>query len=97
MSISPGFERFMIILPFVSNAFIYVQAYKIWQRQSHDDLSFLTTVVSIFNTAIWAYYGWVIHSIPLILSGVIAFGGLVLIMYLKLTVPSRSVNGWKYV
>ncbi len=85
-----------MILPFITNSFIYVQAYKIWRRQSHDDLSFLTTVVSIFNAAIWGYYGWVIGSRPLVLSGAIAFGGLVLILYLKLTVPSRGVNGWKY-
>jgi uncharacterized protein with PQ loop repeat len=97
MSISPAFERFMIILPFITNAFIYVQAYKIWRRQSHDDLSFLTAVISIFNAAIWGYYGWTIGSTPLVLSGAIAFGGLALILYLKLTVPSRSVNGWKYV
>lgn len=97
MSISPGFEYFMMILPFFSNAFIYVQAYKIWRRQSHDDLSFLTTVVSIFNAAIWGYYGWRIGSMPLVLSGTIAFGGLVLILYLKLTVPARSANGWKWI
>lgn len=95
--ISPTFEYFMLILPFVSNAFIYVQAYKIWKRQSHDDLSFLTTIVGIFNAVIWGYYGWVIRSMPLVLSGLIAFGGLALILYLKLTVPSRTVNGWKYI
>jgi uncharacterized protein with PQ loop repeat len=95
--ISPEFEYFMLILPFVSNAFIYVQAYKIWKRQSHDDLSFLTSVVGIFNAVIWGYYGWCINSMPLLLSGIVAFGGIALILYLKLTVPSRGVNGWKYI
>ncbi len=97
MSISPGFEYFMMILPFVSNAFIYVQAWKIWRRQSHDDLSFITTVFSIFNAVIWGYYGWVIRSMPLVLSGALAFGGLALILYLKLTIPTRNANGWKYI
>jgi uncharacterized protein with PQ loop repeat len=95
--ISPGFEYFMMILPFVSNAFIYVQAWKIWERQSHDDLSFITTVVSIVNAVIWGYYGWVIRSMPLVISGTVAFGGLALILYLKLTIPSRNANGWKYI
>ncbi len=96
-SISAEFATFMMILPFISNAFIYVQAWKIWQRQSHDDLSFLTTVVSICNAAIWGYYGWRIGSMPLVLSGAVAFGGLALILYLMLTVPARTANGWKYV
>lgn len=95
--ISPGFEYFMMILPFVSNAFIYVQAWKIWERQSHDDLSLLSSVVSILSIFIWSYYGWRIGSMPLLLSGIVAFGGIALILYLKLTIPSRNANGWKYI
>jgi uncharacterized protein with PQ loop repeat len=95
--ISPEFEYFMLILPFVSNAFIYVQAWKIWKRQSHDDLSLLTSVVSILSVVIWGYYGWRIGSMPLLLSGIVAFGGITLILYLKLTIPTRNANGWKYI
>lgn len=97
MSISPGFERFMMVLPFISNAFIYVQAYKIWRRQSHDDVSFMTTVVGVLNAVIWGYYGWCIRSMPLVLSGVVAFWGLATILYLKLTVPARGNGGWRYI
>ncbi len=92
----PAFERFMLILPFVTNAFIYLQAYKIWIRQSHDDLSFLTVVVSIVTAAIWGYYGWRINSIPLLLSGIIAAIGFGIIMYLKLQIPSKA-NGWRWI
>ncbi len=86
----------MLLLPFVTNAFIYLQAYKIWIRQSHDDLSFLTVAVSIATAAIWGYYGWLIHSTPLLLSGVIAAIGFGLIMALKLWIPAKS-DGWQWV
>lgn len=87
----------MLVLPFVTNAFIYLQAYKIWARRSHDDVSFLTAAISIVSAAIWGYYGWTINSVPLILSGSIAAIGFVLIVALKFIIPSKTENGWRWV
>ena len=95
--ISPAFARMMLVLPFVTNAFIYLQAYKIWARQSHDDVSFLTVAISIVSAAIWGYYGWVINSVPLMLSGGIATIGFVLIVTLKMVIPSKTENGWRWI
>jgi uncharacterized protein with PQ loop repeat len=94
--ISPAFATFMMILPVLSNSFIYVQAYKLWFRRSHDDVSFLATIASITNTTIWGYYGWLIHSIPLMISGVLAFVGFSIILALKLTLPSKD-SKWQFV
>lgn len=94
--LSPAFHNFMLVLPFVSNSFIYLQAYKIWHRQSHDDLSFLTAAVSILSAAIWGYYGWEIGSTPLLLSGLIAAVGFAIIIYLKIQIPPKS-NGWRWI
>ena len=95
--ISPAFEQLMLVMPFISNAFIYLQAYKIWKRQSHDDISFLTAVFSILNAAVWGYYGLSINSSPLLLSGIIASIGFILIVYMKLVIPSKSTNGWRWI
>ena len=84
-------------MPFISNAFIYLQAYKIWKRQSHDDVSFLTVAVSVVTAAVWGYYGWVIKSVPLMLSGAIATVGFMMIIYLKLQIPSKTDNGWRWI
>lgn len=59
--ITPAFTQLMMIMPFITNAFIYVQAYKIWKRQSHDDVSFLTSVFSIISAIIWGVL-WVEHQ-----------------------------------
>lgn len=93
---STVFDKFMLVMPFVSNSFIYLQAYKIWYRQSHDDLSFLTAAVSIITAAIWGYYGWTIHSIPLLLSGLIATLGFAIIIYLKIQIPAKS-DSWRWI
>lgn len=91
------FARIMLVIPFITNAFIYLQAYKVWKRRSHDDLSFLTVAVSILGAMIWAYYGWTINSMPLILSGSIAAVGSLLIIFLKVQIPSKAVNGWRWI
>ena len=95
--ISKTFSLIMLIMPFISNAFIYLQAYKIYKRQSHDDLSFLTQAFSIVSAFIWGYYGYSIKSMPLLLSGIIASFGFILIVLLKLIIPTKSSNGWKYI
>ena len=95
--ITSAFTQIMLVMPFISNAFIYLQAYKIWKRQSHDDVSFLTAVFSIFNAAVWGYYGWLINSVPLLLSGIIAAIGFIVIVYLKLMIPSKAINGWQWI
>ena len=92
---TPAFQKFMLVLPFITNAFIYLQAYKIWHRQSHDDLSFLTAAVSILSAAIWGYYGWLIGSTPLLMSGLIATLGFAIIIYLKIQIPAKS-NGLRW-
>jgi len=86
----------MLVIPFVTNAFIYLQAYKIWKRQSHDDLSFLTVAVSILSAISWWYYGLIIGSMPLVLSGLTAALGFTLILALKLWIPSKA-NGWRWI
>lgn len=91
------FALIMLVIPFISNAFIYLQAYKIWERQSHDDVSFLTAAFSIVSAAVWGYYGWVINSMPLMLSGIIATIGFMLIVYMKLLISSKAANGWKWI
>jgi uncharacterized protein with PQ loop repeat len=88
----PTFEWIMLIIPFISNAFVYLQAYKIWERQSHDDVSFLTATFSVVSAAIWGYYGFRINSVPLMLSGIIATVGFMLIVYMKLFIPSKTEN-----
>lgn len=93
---STAFDNFMLVMPFVSNVFIYLQAYKIWYRQSHDDLSFLTVAVSILTAAIWGYYGWSIGSTPLVLSGLIATLGFAIIIYLKIQIPTKS-DRWRWI
>ena len=95
--LTPSFALLMLVLPFISNAFIYLQAYKIWKRQSHDDISFLTAAFSIVSAAVWGYYGWTINSVPLMLSGTIATLGFMLIVFLKFQIPSKTVNGWKWI
>lgn len=95
--IQPAFAQIMLVMPFISNAFIYLQAYKIWKRQSHDDISFLTAVFSILNAAVWGYYGWRINSVPLLLSGIIASVGFIVIVYMKLLIPSKATNGWRWI
>lgn len=95
--IPPYFARLMLVMPFVSNAFIYLQVYKIWKRRSHDDISFLTSVVSIVTAIIWGYYGWIINSIPPMLSGMIAAVGFILIVCLKILIPSKEPNKWRWI
>jgi uncharacterized protein with PQ loop repeat len=86
----------MAILPVLSNSFIFLQAYKIWSRKSHDDVSFLATLASITNTTIWGYYGWLINSVPLMISGFLAFIGFSIILALKLSLPSNDA-AWKFI
>ena len=95
--VSPAFARLMLVMPFLSNAFIYLQAYNIWERQSHDDVSFLTAAFSIVSAAVWGFYGWGINSVPLMLSGLIATVGFLLIVILKLQIPPKAENGWRWV
>jgi uncharacterized protein with PQ loop repeat len=95
--ITPAFERVMLVLPFITNSFLYLQAYKIWERQSHDDVSFITATISIASAVIWGYYGWVINSTPLMFSGTFAAVGFSIIVYLKLHIPSKVDNGWRWI
>ena len=87
----------MLVLPFITNAFIYLQAYKIWKRRSHDDVSFLTAAFSIVSATIWGYYGWLIKSVPLMLSGSVAAVGFLLIVSLKMLIPTKAENGWRWI
>lgn len=97
IEMSDRFTHLMIGLAILSNSFIYLQAFKVWKRQSHDDLSLLLIIFNIFNASFWAIYGLTIKSLPLIVSGSMASIGFLVLLTLKLTIPSSSKNGWKYI
>ena len=91
------FVEFMTVLALISNSFIYLQAYKVLKRKSHDDISFLLVLFNIINASFWAYYGITLNSLPLIVSGGFATIGFMILLYLKITIPSNNANGWKYI
>lgn len=93
--ISNQFTHFMTILPLFANSVIFLQAYKVYYRQSHDDISFITIIFSVFNTLMWSIYGYMLKNTPLIISGLTAFIGFLLMFYFKITIPSKE-NGMKY-
>jgi uncharacterized protein with PQ loop repeat len=87
---------FMTMLAIISSSLIYLQIYKVWERQSHDDLSFILTAFQTFNSAFWCYYGYTLQSIPLLVSGSMAAIGFFILLILKLTIKSQN-HGWKYI
>jgi uncharacterized protein with PQ loop repeat len=95
--VSPALTAFMTVLSLFSNSLIYVEVYKVWARQSHDDISFTKTLFGVISSSAWMYYGRAIGSIPLLVSSVTAFIGLLMMMLLKLTIPNKSASQWTYV
>ncbi len=86
----------MTCLAIISSALIYIQVYKVYERQSHDDISFIVTSFQVFNSALWSYYGFILKSIPLMVSGSLAAIGFSVLLFLKLTITSKN-HGWKYI
>jgi uncharacterized protein with PQ loop repeat len=92
---SNAFLMFMIIIPFITNAFIFLQGYKVWVRNSHDDISLIAVVSTVISTIAWGYYGVKLQSLPLIISSITALIGLVWLLWLITTIPSKDKK-WKY-
>jgi uncharacterized protein with PQ loop repeat len=90
------FIDFMTGLAIVSSALIYLQVYKVYERQSHDDISFIVTLFQVFNSILWSYYGFILKSMPLMVSGSLAAIGFSVLLFLKLTITSKN-HGWKYI
>jgi hypothetical protein len=57
------------------------------QARGADDVSFLTAAFSILSAAVWGYYGWSINATV----------GFILIVGLKLRIPSKAANGWRWI
>jgi MtN3 and saliva related transmembrane protein len=94
--VSKQFLTVMIILPCLTNLFMFVQAYKVWIRRSHDDISLLTVLFTLFSTLAWGVYGYYLKSVPLMVSSFTASLGLSLLLWLKVTIPANEQE-WKYV
>lgn len=94
--VSKQFLTVMIVLPCLTNLCIFVQAYKVWIRRSHDDISLLTVLFTLFSTIAWGLYGYYLKSVPLLASSGTASLGLVFLLWLKLTIPSKEQE-WKYI
>jgi len=95
--VSSTLTAFMTVLSLLSNSFMYLEIYKVWRRQSHDDISFLKILFGVFSTLCWSYYGTLIKSLPLIVSSFSAFIGFLFMLTFKLTIPSKSTGAWRYV
>jgi len=91
------YTRVMIVMAILSNCFTYLQVYKVWKRQSHDDLSILFVSFHIFSATFWAIYGVILNSMPLIISGSMAAVGYIMLFYMKLTIQSANETELKYI
>lgn len=94
--ISKSYTAFMIFLSIISNLFIYLQGYKVWIRNSHDDISLISTLFGFLNSLFWGYYGILLSSTPLILSGFLASLAFFWLLLLKFTISLKNADEWKY-
>jgi len=95
--VSPALTAFMTALSLLSNSFMYLEIYKVWARQSHDDISFLKILFGVFSTLCWSYYGSLIKSTPIVVSSLSAFVGFITMLSFKFTIPSKISSTWRYV
>lgn len=59
---------------FVGTLLMLPQVIKSYQTKSVKDVSFIMIIMYIVNDILWAIYGVLISSIPLVVCNVIAFG-----------------------
>ena len=68
------------------------QLIKVWNSKSAKDISYVMFILFIIGIVLWEFYGWGIHSLPVILFNIITFILGMAILILKVIFDSRSQN-----
>lgn len=79
----------LLAATFTTIAFI-PQVYKIWKEKASDGVSVTMYLVMLTGVLLWEVYGWLIHSLPVILANAITALLLIVILYLKLSQTKKE-------
>jgi len=77
------FEKYMYFIAILGAVFLYVQAYKIYDKKSADDISVLAFSLVVFVSLNWLLYGYVLNKKAIILSSILGLIGSIIILYLS--------------
>lgn len=85
----------MIVLVLVESSFLFIQAGKCFVTKSAKDIDLLAFCILLASNVLWTLYGaFVLHDLPLILSGVTYCIGaiLVIVAYMLYNDPQPEVT-----
>ena len=77
-----NFEKYMYFIAILGSIFLYIQAYKIYEKKSANDISILAFSIVVFVSLNWLIYGYILDKKVLIVSSILGAIGASIILYL---------------
>lgn len=74
------YEKYMFAIGIMGQAVFYIQAFKIFQNRSAQDVSLLGFSFGLLSVSSWMIYGMVIRNRVLLISNVVAVVGALLVV-----------------
>ena len=69
------------------------QLIKVWNSKSAKDISYVMFILFIIGIILWEFYGWGIHSLPVIFFNIITFILGLAILILKFIFDKKESEG----
>ncbi|WP_291789619.1 SemiSWEET transporter [Maribacter sp.] len=73
----------MVAATFTTGAFV-PQVYKTWKEKSTKDISLVMYTILLLGVLMWLYYGFSLHSLPIMIANLVTAVLLIIMIILKL-------------
>ena len=77
-----NFEKYMFFIAILGSVFLYIQAYKIYEKKSANDISIVAFSIVLFVSLNWLLYGYILDKKVIILSSILGAIGSSIVLYL---------------
>lgn len=81
-----GYEKYMMTMGIIGQLLFYLQAFKIYQTRSAEDISMPGFLIAVFSLSSWLVYGLVLNNGVLVFVNLVGCFGALLVILLKLLV-----------
>jgi MtN3 and saliva related transmembrane protein len=78
-----GYEKYMMTMGIVGQLLFYLQALKIYQTRSAEDISMAGFLIAFFSLSSWLVYGLILNNRVLVFVNVAGCFGALLVILLK--------------
>jgi len=73
----------LVAATFTTGAFV-PQVYKTWKEKSTKDISLVMYTILLLGVLMWLYYGFSLHSLPIMIANLVTAVLLIIMIILKL-------------